>query len=108
MTVDSADIGWDPSLKIYDPETFQLYPSHTPDLSPKLFGEDRFSTLFGITLPDENGDDELFVTVRALSVVGTKMLFGRATVVWEVVKEKDLRSGTKVSLISFHVFSYLN
>jgi len=98
-------LGWDPCLKIYDPETSKLYPSHTPGLSPKLFGQDRFSTLFGIAIPNENGDDELFVTVRALSVVGTKMLFGRATVVWEVVREKDLRGGTNVSRVSFHVFS---
>jgi len=97
-TVDPARLGWDPSLKIYDPLTRKTFASHTPDLSPKLFGQDRYSAIFALNMQNENGQDETFVTVRAMSVVSAKMLFGRATVVW-VVKEKELQSATpKVSL----------
>ena len=99
-TVDPVRLGWDPSLRIYDISTGKTAASYTPDLNLKLFGEDRYSTIFALEMRDENGQDEVFVTVRAMSVVSIKMVFGRATVVWEVIKEKDLRGSTtpKVSL----------
>jgi len=95
-TLDSAMLGWDPSMKIYDPKTRAVCCSHTPGLDMKLFGKDRFSTCFAINFPDENGQTQRFVTLHAISVVGSKMLFGTATLVWEVAKEKDLRNGKQI------------
>ena len=94
---------------IYNPATRDAHPSYTPDLDLKLFGQDRYSTPFAMTLRDENNQDERFVTVSAKSVLGTKMLFGRATVVWELVKERDLQQSTspKVSLSLGSMFSHL-
>lgn len=92
--MDPARLGWDPSLTIYNPATRDTFPSYTPDLDLELFGQDRYSTPFAMTLRDENNQDERLMTVRAMSVVGTKILFGRATVVWEVVKETDLQQST--------------
>ena len=102
-----ARLGWDPSLKIYDPLNRQYVTSHTPDLSLELFGEDRYSTTFALEMKDENGQDEIFVTVRAISIISTKMLFGRATVVWEVVKEKDLQQSVTPQ-VSFSLCSTLS
>ena len=107
--MDPTRLGWDPSLTIYNPVTRSTSASYTPDLDLELFGQDRYSTPFAMTLRDENKQDERFVTVRAMSVVGTKLLFGRATVVWEVVKETDLHQSTspKVSLSLGSIFSCL-
>ena len=64
----------------------------------KLFGQDRFTTCFAIDIPDETGQGHRFVTLRAISVVGATMLFGRAALVWEVAKEEDLQNAKVVSL----------
>jgi hypothetical protein len=88
--LDAQDIGWDPSMKVYDPAKDQSFPSYQIGNQPEIFGKNIYSTHWEVDVPakDENLREKV-ITVRALSTVGAEVMCGRASVVWEVVKWQE-------------------
>jgi len=87
-TLTAERLGWDPTMKLYTPETGKAIASYTYPWSKSkgnLEAESLYDRQWVITL----GKDSRWITIRALSVVGGEIMCGRATVVWEVVKFKD-------------------
>jgi hypothetical protein len=85
--LDPKSVGWDPSMKVYDPERDISVPSYEIGNKPKIFGKSSYSTHWEIDVPSKDEKSrEKVITVRALSVVGAEVMCGRASVVWEVVR----------------------
>jgi hypothetical protein len=85
--LDAQNIGWDPSMKVYDPAKDQSFPSYQIGNQPEIFGKNIYSTHWEVDVPAKDRKlREKVITVRALSTIGAEVMCGRASVVWEVVK----------------------
>ncbi|KAF8495047.1 hypothetical protein BU17DRAFT_59517 [Hysterangium stoloniferum] len=93
------ELGWDPSMKIY-------YPENRPHLSLPSYEFPFERVKMGLSLYRLNwvinsavahlGTHEDFLTVHAISIVGSEVMCGRASIVWEVVKLLDRQRRDKV------------
>ncbi|KAF8518112.1 hypothetical protein BU17DRAFT_48989 [Hysterangium stoloniferum] len=91
-------LGWDPSMKIY-------YPENTPHLSLPSYEFPFEMKKIGLSLYKLNWvinsvaadlrTREDFLTVRAISIVGSEIMCGRASIVWEVAKLLDRQKRDK-------------
>lgn len=95
-------------MKLYIPSTNEFKPSYKYLFNIKDFQGDVYNTHWAIEMPvlsdATNGkqERELFITVRALSAVGAEVMCGRATIVWEVIKHRELSNPTKVRSRPIH------
>jgi hypothetical protein len=81
-------------MEIYCPEhPKQSLPSYEFPFNKKGHG----SNLYEINWVIKSWkNSEKFLTVRAISIVGSEVMCGRASIVWEVVKLADCHKSDKV------------
>jgi hypothetical protein len=89
-------IGWDPGMEVYDPESDAPRPSYEIGNDAQIFGENKYQAHWVIDIPSKEGTRERVVTVRMLSASRSEVMIGRATLVWEVVKYEERLEPTEV------------
>ena len=96
------ELGWDPTMALYSEETENSCPSYTFFWSNYHEGHSVYDFQWVITF----NDGTRYITIRALTIVGSEIMCGRATCVWEVVLYKDFQKGfrSEVSHTVFIVF----
>ncbi|KAG6836602.1 hypothetical protein H0H93_006238 [Arthromyces matolae] len=86
-----AQLGWDTSMKIYQPKLGIRIPSYEiGNAFEGVYGEGRYHIHWVITLVDDGKEME-YVTVSIVSAIRSAEICSRATIVFEVVdfKEKE-------------------
>ncbi|RDB25922.1 hypothetical protein Hypma_006361 [Hypsizygus marmoreus] len=83
-------LGWDPGMKVYIPESGRIVPSYA--LRPDESSNQPYRTHWLIDFPLKDGTVEKVVTVRGISLARAEVMCGRATLVWEAVKYSELPS----------------
>lgn len=66
---------------------------------------DLYNTQWEITMPGKEPNDppEVFITIRAISVVAAEVISGRATIVWEAVRRSEMKAGLITKVFSVHL-----
>jgi hypothetical protein len=86
-----SQIGWDPQMKIYDPESRQSKPSYEVNVKDCFFEPNLAKTHWEIEIPGLlDGPREEVITLCALSISRSEVMCGRATLVWEVIRKQEL------------------
>ncbi|KAF8626879.1 hypothetical protein AX15_004649 [Amanita polypyramis BW_CC] len=82
-------IGWDESMKLYQPKTKEHLESYLVPLDHK---KSLHQLNWVISMPFENDPKarEEFVTIRAIMAAPAQIIYSRATIVWEVVRLRDI------------------
>jgi hypothetical protein len=96
-------IGWDPAMEVYDPESCTPRPSYEVGNDAQTFEENKYQTHWAIDIPSKESKREKVISVQTLSASRSEVMVGRATLVWEVVKYEERLEPTEVSLV-FTVF----
>jgi len=87
-------------LQPFDPQKPRFLHSYDARINLADYQDSLYERSWLIEMPSKNGEQrELFLTIRALSVIRASQMSGRATVVWSVIKLDDLthRGPHKVS-----------
>ncbi|EIN08098.1 hypothetical protein PUNSTDRAFT_144526 [Punctularia strigosozonata HHB-11173 SS5] len=89
--MDALRSGWDTDMKLLRTRNHQLEAVCTSDLTviPADFGGDIYDTKWRITVRSQNGEVEVFETVKALSLARSAAMFGSGSTVWDVYNVKD-------------------
>lgn len=83
-------IGWDPHMKVYDPESRKSHPSYLVGDDTRLFKPDLSETHWEIDIPSKDGGREKVITLVALSINQAEVMRGRATLVWEAIRKQAI------------------
>lgn len=68
-------------------------------IKPGDFRQTPYQTYWAIEMPSRDGKArERFITIHGLSVVRSEIMCGRATLIWEVVKDDELAEDERVSI----------
>ncbi|KAH9939168.1 hypothetical protein B0H21DRAFT_825261 [Amylocystis lapponica] len=84
-------LGWDPSMWLYRPSAEEHFV-HSWESGVKLedFGSNAYRTYWAFDMPSRDGKTrERFISVHGLSLVRSEIMCGRATLVWEVVRDDE-------------------
>ncbi|KAF8338591.1 hypothetical protein F5887DRAFT_889803 [Amanita rubescens] len=83
-----CQIGWDPRMKVYDPESGDTRVSYHVGDETRFFKPNLAKTHWEIDIPsDVKGKREKVITLAALSISRSEVMCGRATLVWEVIRK---------------------
>ena len=94
-------LGYDLSMKLYRPHAkVPFVHSWDPSVTIEDFGMDARKTHWAFEMPSPDGTTrERFISVHALILMRYEIMCGRATLVWECVKDAGDLSDETVSLI---------
>jgi hypothetical protein len=84
-----SQVGWDPQMRVYDPESRQSRPSY--DIKDGFFKPNLAKTHWEIDIPGPlDSPREEVITLCAISINRSEVMCGRATLVWEVIRKQEL------------------
>ena len=84
-------IGWDTQMRVYDPENRQSKPSYEVNVEAGFFKPNLAKTHWEIDIPGPlDSPREEVITLCALSISRSEVMCGRATLVWEVIRKREL------------------
>ena len=97
-------------MKRYYPEVDQwCLPSYEYPYTSKMTGDlYELQWVINVASPEGSSTTESFLTLRAISIIGSEVMCGRAGVVWEVVKLSEHRDPYKVLSFLLAYFTVLN
>ncbi|KAH9946460.1 hypothetical protein B0H21DRAFT_416163 [Amylocystis lapponica] len=93
-------LGWDLSMQLYRPFAEKRFV-HSWDPSVKVadFGVNAYQTYWAFDMPSRDGKTrERFISVHGLNLVPSEIICGRATLVWEVVRDDESKDETRYVL----------
>ncbi|KAH9946462.1 hypothetical protein B0H21DRAFT_416405 [Amylocystis lapponica] len=84
-------LGWDLSMQLYRPFAEKRFVhSWDPSVTLEDFGGDAYQTYWAFDMPSPDGKTrERFISVHGLNLVPSEIICGRATLVWEVVRDDE-------------------
>ena len=96
-----CQIGWDPHMKVYDPESGEAKVSYLVGDEARFFKPSLAKTHWEIDVPSSvEGKREKVITLAAISISRAEVMCGRATLVWEVIRKATPFNTNEVRLLT--------